>query len=193
MYKCSNCGATMEYPHNRCPSCHVLLSGVRCEGCGYTDTKHVFIENKNRCPKCGSVVNVDASYDGLSDSFGVEKSKRIGCLSAWLIFIIIGSIINVINISTSLLLTQTTSPLHSALFSQVGFISAVLNIIFAIALFKWKKYGFYGLCVTSIVSFIMNLYAGISLLPSLISFISVVILYILLKVGDERKAWPQLT
>ena len=56
MYRCTNCGHTMSYPQSSCPGCGVILSGVRCDGCGHTDTKETFINNNHRCPKCGSAV-----------------------------------------------------------------------------------------------------------------------------------------
>ena len=58
MYKCSNCGHVMSYPHDTCPNCHVLLSGVKCQGCGYTAVKQTFVENNHRCPQCGSIVRI---------------------------------------------------------------------------------------------------------------------------------------
>ena len=56
MYRCSNCGVTMSQPLDRCPSCHVLLAGVKCQSCGYLGGKTEFVNNNNRCPKCGSPV-----------------------------------------------------------------------------------------------------------------------------------------
>jgi predicted amidophosphoribosyltransferase len=68
MYKCSQCGKIMNYPQDRCPGCGVLLSGVRCSGCGHTDTKTVFINNNHRCPKCGSVVRINQGSSGGTQS-----------------------------------------------------------------------------------------------------------------------------
>ena len=79
MYRCSNCGETMSYPHDRCPGCGVLLSGVRCEGCGYTDAKSAFVSNNHRCPKCGSVV-----YTGGGG--GDSSSGDGGCFVATAVF-----------------------------------------------------------------------------------------------------------
>lgn len=75
MYRCSKCGAQMTYPHDRCPACGVLLSGVKCESCGYIAAKSVFIKNNHRCPKCGSIVRssgggcfvATAVFDGCYD------------------------------------------------------------------------------------------------------------------------------
>jgi uncharacterized RDD family membrane protein YckC len=50
----------MGYPHDRCPHCHVLLSGVKCQACGHIDSKSVFINNHHRCPKCGNHVRTAA-------------------------------------------------------------------------------------------------------------------------------------
>jgi hypothetical protein len=55
VYRCSNCGATMSYPLDVCPKCHVLLSGIKCEACQYIGTKAEFVGNANRCPKCNVV------------------------------------------------------------------------------------------------------------------------------------------
>ena len=64
MYQCSKCGGTMSYPHDVCPCCGVLLSGVKCQGCGYTGAKSVFINNGHKCPKCDSIVHVPGSIGG---------------------------------------------------------------------------------------------------------------------------------
>lgn len=58
MYRCSNCGATMSRPLDRCPQCGVLLSGVKCEACGYIGGKTEFINNNHRCPKCNSITYI---------------------------------------------------------------------------------------------------------------------------------------
>ncbi len=58
MYQCSSCGFTMSTPQDNCPSCGIRLSGVKCKTCSYTDSKEVFVRNNNRCPKCGSSVDV---------------------------------------------------------------------------------------------------------------------------------------
>ena len=64
MYQCSNCRHIMSYPQDRCPACSVLLSGVRCQGCGYVGEKQKFISNNHRCPECGSVVKISGKPSG---------------------------------------------------------------------------------------------------------------------------------
>ena len=69
---------------------------------------------------------------------------------------------------------------------------AALNVVFAIALFAWKKWGFYGFVGTSIVALIVNLRSGVGIIPALFGLLGVVILYAVLHIGGARKAWPQL-
>ncbi len=82
MYQCSNCGATMSYPQDSCPSCRAILSGVRCQGCGHTDVKSAFINHGHRCPKCGSVVYISSSTS-YSNS---PSSASSGCFVATAVF-----------------------------------------------------------------------------------------------------------
>src|SRR5688500_20341036 len=80
----------------------------------------------------------------------MESTKtRHGCLTAWLILMILANA-----------LTAVTTPLFAASIRQAipGFpewvvwpivLLAVLNVVFAVALFKWKKWGFLGCCFSS--------------------------------------------
>jgi uncharacterized protein (TIGR02145 family) len=61
MYKCSNCGGSMDYPMEKCPHCGILLSGVKCNNCNYIGSKNEFILNGNLCPKCGNRINVPSA------------------------------------------------------------------------------------------------------------------------------------
>jgi hypothetical protein len=69
---------------------------------------------------------------------------------------------------------------------------AIANIIFAIALFRWQRWGFYGFIATTAVAPIINLSFGIGIGGSLFGLIGIVLLYWVLNMGGERKAWPRL-
>jgi hypothetical protein len=69
---------------------------------------------------------------------------------------------------------------------------AVLNIGFAIALWNWKKWGFWGYCATSLSAFIINMSMGTGLGSSLVGLLGIVILYAALQIGGEKKGWSQL-
>lgn len=123
----------------------------------------------------------------------MENTKtRHGCLTAWLILMIVANAF-----------TAITTPLLAASIGQSipGFpawvlwpisLLAVLNLLFAVALFYWKKWGFIGFCVTSILALALNLYAGIGVGRSALGLVGIAILYAVLQIGGDKRAWSQL-
>ena len=92
MYRCSRCGAEMSLPLDKCPKCGVLLSGVKCQTCGYTGGKAEFIRNNNRCPKCGSNVRVPVAPDRAA-SRPAAATRRLAMLAAAAVVGTLGSLI----------------------------------------------------------------------------------------------------
>jgi hypothetical protein len=74
----------------------------------------------------------------------------------------------------------------------VGLVCGISSIVFAIALFRWKKWGFYGYCMTTLIGLVVNLAVGFGIMPSVLGLLGVFILYGLLHIGKERKAWTKL-
>jgi len=69
----------------------------------------------------------------------------------------------------------------------------IFNTIFAIYLFKWKKWAFWGFAYVSSALFLSNLLVGLSLVFTLPFLISIIVLYVLLQVKrDNISAWSQL-
>ena len=71
-------------------------------------------------------------------------------------------------------------------------VGAILNLVFAIALLRWKKWGFWGFVATAMVLFFVNLSLGFALGPALVGLLGVAILYGVLHIGKERQGWSQL-
>ena len=71
-------------------------------------------------------------------------------------------------------------------------VGAILNLVFAIALLRWKEWGFWGFVATSVVIFLVNLSLGFSFGRALVGLLGVAILYGVLHIGKERKGWSQL-
>ena len=121
-----------------------------------------------------------------------DKKERHGCLTAWLVFMIIASSITaMLNLVGGSTISEQFPDAPSWAFPLLAVLGA-LNVGFAIALFKWKKWGFYGFCGTAIVAFMTNLSVGVGLAPSIFGLVGVAILYGVLHIGNERKAWPNL-
>ena len=73
-----------------------------------------------------------------------------------------------------------------------GIVFSLFNLVCAIALFRWKKWGFRGLCVSTVITLIVNLASGLGIAASLSGIVGVALVYAILKVGKENKGWPQL-
>lgn len=74
------------------------------------------------------------------------------------------------------------------LFGVVG----VANVVFSVALLRWKKWGVWGLLLTAIVAFAFNYWTA-GLASALLGLSGFVILVVLLNVGRERRVWPKLS
>jgi hypothetical protein len=121
-----------------------------------------------------------------------EAAQRHGCLTAWLIFMIIA------NAATAVLTPLSVGGMKQAglnispLMIGLIVICAIVNIACAIALFRWKKWGFYGSVATAVIALIINIAAGLGVAQSLAGLIGIGILYWVLNMGGEKKAWPRL-
>lgn len=69
----------------------------------------------------------------------------------------------------------------------------VLNIIFVMQIFKWKKSGFNNIAYLAVIMFCINLFSGISLGRSILGLTGLLILYVFLQFEkDGKSAWEQL-
>lgn len=118
--------------------------------------------------------------------------QRHGCLTAWLIFMIVmNALASLAYLFGGSLIAETTPGLPGWAIWGFAFFS-ILNVIFAIALFTWKKWGFWGFCASSGVVFFLNIFSGINILSAVFGLIGIAILYGVLQIGNENKGWAQL-
>jgi hypothetical protein len=69
---------------------------------------------------------------------------------------------------------------------------AVANLVFLVALFRWKQWGFLGFVGTNILSVVIAQTFGKPGGRAFIPLLMVVILYGALHVGEEKNGWTQL-
>jgi hypothetical protein len=120
----------------------------------------------------------------------VLKKERHGCVTAWLVLlIIVNAIISFIYLFRNETLQLSVSPTLIILFGLIG----IANIVFAILLLSWKKIGFFGFIISSIIALILNLYAGLGTFQSIAGLFGVIILYAILSIKkDGISAWDNL-
>ena len=118
--------------------------------------------------------------------------ERHGCVTAWLVLMLIGSS------STCLLYFFEDYRMEKLLKISsiaVGFIIiiGIFNVVFSIMLLSWKKAGFYGFTVTTIILFITNICIKLSLIPTVLSLFGIGLLYGILQIKKGgRSAWYYL-
>ncbi|MBC8136254.1 MAG: hypothetical protein H8F28_10235 [Fibrella sp.] len=118
----------------------------------------------------------------------VNTLQRHGCLTAWLIFIMVVN--GILAVATPFLGGIANSGLSAF---DIGFImvGSLLNIVWAVALFKWFRWGFYGFVATTVVGIVVNLATGTPIAQSTSGLLGVSILYWMLQLGTP-KAWERL-
>ncbi|MGK7923875.1 MAG: hypothetical protein AB4290_01245 [Spirulina sp.] len=122
----------------------------------------------------------------------IIPKKRHGCLTAWLIFMLLGnSIATLMYLLAAQTIRQAFPAAPSWAFPLLTVV-AIFNLICTIALFNWKKWGFWGLVGSSITTFIVNLSIGVSIGQALFGLIGIVLLYGVLNIGEQNKGWSQL-
>ena len=121
--------------------------------------------------------------------------QRHGCVTAWLIFWIIGfSLVAIIYLfAAEFILSITQGELSKTMIISSGII-ALASVVFTVLLLRWKKIGFWGYVGVIIVGFVMNLNTGSGIVLSLLSgLISIAILYGVLQIKKNNvSAWENL-
>jgi len=113
--------------------------------------------------------------------------KRGGCLTAFLIAVM------VINPLVGLYYLLASSQVKDAVPSMPDWalpaliIMCFFNFVCAIAIWNWKKWGFYGFLASSIIAFVVNLSTGIPIYQSIFGLVGLAILFALL-----RPVWDEL-
>ena len=121
-----------------------------------------------------------------------QQKRRHGCLTAWLILALIA------NSTTVLIYTLGSATFRPAYPNAPGWaasaliLGGILNIVFAIALFRWKRWGFWGYVATIALTIAVNLVLGLNVVQAMPGLVGVAILYGVLQIGKEDKGWPQL-
>ena len=101
----------------------------------------------------------------------MAEKKRGWLLTTWLIIMLIGNGITALLYLIGgqlliLLMPALSMPLWAIYFLGI---LAVLNFIFTIFLFMWKKWAFYTFCVSAVITFIVNVVIGGNIIFSLVA------------------------
>lgn len=130
----------------------------------------------------------------LSEFDEVHEKKRHGCVTAWLVLMIISNaLVALVYLFAGGTVSRSLSHGISSgvliLLALVG----VADIVFAIMLLQWKKAGFWGFVVTSIIALCINVSIGVGVVQSFIGLVGLAILYGILQIkAGDVSAWDNL-
>ena len=129
-----------------------------------------------------SAINTTVGNDG-GDIPGPANKKRHGCASGCLVILLIGSAFGVlVNLAAGFFWTFNLLLLLS-----------IVNIVCVILMFNWKIIGFWGLSISAVIIFVINLTFGVELPTAIGGLLSPVILYGILQIKRNNiSSWDQL-
>ena len=136
----------------------------------------------------------EENKDLLLDDSSNGLKERHGCVSAWLILMMIGGVITaVMYLFTSDLITDALPvAIPQGMLIVLGLLG-LLNIVFAVMLWQWKKIGFFGFAGITAVSLVINLYLSLGLTSVIGGVLGLVLLYGILQITKNgTSAWEQL-
>lgn len=121
-----------------------------------------------------------------------KDKERHGCLTAWLILMAIGAVFGAINSIGGGQNMPEGFPPTPAWANVTSVLLSMANIVLVIALFKWKKWGFWGICATNVAAGVIMLGIGLPPYIAAVCLLGPLILYGVFHIGDKNKGWPQL-
>lgn len=128
----------------------------------------------------------------IDDQSTLYVPQRHGCVTAWLVFMLIAnSIVSFVYLFT---LIKTGGVLKVSASSLIALlIIGFFNVAFSIMLLSWKKIGFYGFAISAVVTFIINISIRVSLVKCTVGLLGFLILYGILQIKrDGISAWDNM-
>jgi hypothetical protein len=114
---------------------------------------------------------------------------RHGCLTAYLLVLIIGNLIAL----GVYMLGGAAPDEDSDWLVFVYSIFALLDIVCAIAVFMWKKWGVWGLCAIAVTGFLISIIQGEFIIVSLLNLVvNLSLLFWMLNIGGKNRGWTQM-
>ncbi len=119
--------------------------------------------------------------------------QRHGCLTTWLFLMVaVNSVLALIYALTAEQSRHGLPHLGTARTRPILAGICAANVFFSIGLFRWKRWGFFGLVASSLLTFVFNLAIHLSVGRAVFGLLGLIVLYGVLQIGDRNKGWTQL-
>jgi hypothetical protein len=128
-----------------------------------------------------------------STEITTEPKQRHGCVTAWLILMIVmNSLSAILYLFAGDMMSRTIPGITTSTLIILA-VLGIANVIFSALLFQWNKWGFWGFIITSIAALVINLSIGIGIGRSLFGLVGIAILYAILQIKqNDVTAWENL-
>jgi uncharacterized membrane protein (DUF485 family) len=126
------------------------------------------------------------------DNLNVKK-QRHGFVTAWLaLFIMVNAITAILYLFKSEMIANSFRGDVSTQMILLG-IGSILNVVFVVLIFQWKKIAFWGLIINSIGAFVINSTLGAGLGQSLVGLLGLAFFFGVLQIKkDNVSTWENL-
>jgi hypothetical protein len=131
--------------------------------------------------------------EGITDKpSATSQAGRHGCLTTYLVFVIIAnSALALVYLFGAEGLQRNGPKTPDWAFWALA-ICGIINVISAVALLRWKRWGFWLFAVSAIAGVGINFSIGVGPQGIFGAVLGLALLYAVLHIGGERKAWPRL-
>ncbi|MBS1914319.1 MAG: hypothetical protein JST22_20180 [Bacteroidetes bacterium] len=139
------------------------------------------------------VAGNDGDFLSLDDG-GMEGSPptRHGCLTTYLVLGIIGNLgVMVLIFANARMLERALDHMAPGVIPFSIFLT-LLDIVCIIGVFKWQRWGFWGVCLVSAIGLILDFAIGAGAVALLGSILRPFVLYGVLRIGGSANGWDRL-
>ncbi len=120
----------------------------------------------------------------LTESNKLPKKRGVWLTAVLVLILVVNTFTSFLYITHPNLLVELYPKATS---SVIYFLSilAIANIVLAIGIWRWKKWGVYGIYITIFTAFMVNLYIGLDMASALPGLVGAVFIFL-----TTRKTWP---
>jgi hypothetical protein len=122
----------------------------------------------------------------------ISTKSRHGCLTAYLVVMIVAHAACTLVYLFAVSMPRGVAAGKPAWIMWCLILIGIFNVACAVALFRFKRWGFWGYVGSSVTTAVLNIVAGISLGLVLLGLAGIPILFGVLQIGKTNKGWPQL-
>lgn len=109
------------------------------------------------------------------------EKKRGALLTIWLVIMLIGNFFTAISyFRLNSVIASVYPNFPSTIFYIYGLLG-LANFVFVIFLFMWKRWAFYAILGSAVITSIMNLVVGLGIFTAIFGLIGPVILYLIMR------------